>query len=177
MVIWRKVYQSALIPQNCPCPEKFLIARLEEREGTRITHQLSKVYFSKRGVEGVLLRVLNSYMIFHRISISSFPKMFLILKWLHVSFPNILTQGKLFILLRRSCLWKINIFCYLGRRLYYEKEHLQKAAKIYEEVFYQRIPFSFASRYYSRKQIAHNVATRHTYKWITSKPSNYQRLM
>ena len=172
MAIWRNVYQSALIPQNFPCPEKFLIARLKVTERTRITHHLAKVYFSKRGSE-------TSYVIFHRISTSSFPKRFLKIykNDYMVSFPDILTQGKLFILLRRSCLWKINIFCYLGRRLYYKKEHLRKAAKTYEDVLYKWIPFSFALRYNSHNQIPHNVATRHAYKWITSKHSSYKRLM
>ena len=76
-----------------------MIARLEARERTRITHQLSKVYFSKRGIETMLLRVLNSYMIFHRIYIYSFPKRILKINEndYMVSFPNILTQGKLLI--------------------------------------------------------------------------------
>ena len=31
LCFWRKVYRSALIPQNLPCPKKFLVARLWNR--------------------------------------------------------------------------------------------------------------------------------------------------
>ena len=36
-------------------------------------------------------------------------------------FPKILTQGKFFVLFRRSCPWKINIFCYFGKEFLRER--------------------------------------------------------
>ena len=32
LCFWRKVYRSVLIPQNLPCPEKFLVARLVKHQ-------------------------------------------------------------------------------------------------------------------------------------------------
>ena len=72
-----------------------------------------------------------------------------------VSFPNILTQGKL--LIAEKLPIKINIFCYLGRCLYYEKEHLGKAAKT-SGSFVSMNSVQFRMRYHSCKQVPHNVA-------------------
>ena len=60
-------------------------------------------------------------------------------------FRNILTQGNLFRLFRRSCLWKINIFFTLRRSLC-KKIYLQKFAKMHEEFFWKFGIYEFGIR-------------------------------
>ena len=74
-----------------------------------------------------------------------------------------MTQGKLFALFRRSCPWKINIFCYIGKK----PLPVGMPAKICEDLggfsledFYKWILVSFWLRYHFRKQISHIVATK-----------------
>ena len=49
--LWRKVYQSALTPQNLPCPKKVLIARLGSAE-TLLTQPRS-VHLSKASLQDI----------------------------------------------------------------------------------------------------------------------------
>ena len=99
------------------------------------------------------------YMVLHRISTTSlFSKRFLKIIKIVTLFriSNILTKRKLFLLLRRSCLWKINIFCY------FEKKPLLREgvfAKNFKDLY--GFFFFFALSYHSRKQIPHNVTTRY----------------
>ena len=88
-------------------------------------------------------------------------------------FPNILTQGKLFVLFRRGCLWKINIFWYFWKKSLLREGMLAKNCEdlwgffFFLQVLYKWIPLSFALRNHSPKQIPLNVATRHhTNKYI-----------
>ena len=42
MYFWRKVYQSALTPQNLPCPKKCLVARLNYDYKGRVWRQKAR---------------------------------------------------------------------------------------------------------------------------------------
>ena len=58
-------------------------------------------------------------------------------------FPYILTQGKF----RKSCLWKINLFCYIGRKSLREgiiAKNCKDLWGFFLEYWYKWIPLSFA---------------------------------
>ena len=78
-------------------------------------------------------------------------------------FPNILIEGKLFVLFKRRCLWKINIFCYIGKKPLREGitvKNCKDLGGFFLEDWCKWILLSFALRYHSREQIWLNVATK-----------------
>ena len=83
--------------------------------------------------------------------LSSLSKSFL-KKWLHCLFPNILAEEKLCVLLRRSCLRKINIFSWFGKKSLLQEEIFAKNCEdllwgyfiFCVQVLHKWIPLSFA---------------------------------
>ena len=105
-----------------------------------------------------LLRILRSYCTWFCIEYQSLHSPKGSLRYIKAIacflFPNISAQGKLFVLFRRSCLWKISIFWYFGKKSLLLEGMFAKSSKIYEDflslqVLYKWIPPSFALRNHS----------------------------
>ena len=76
-------------------------------------------------------------------------------------FPNILVQGKLFVLFKRSYLWKIVFCCHL--LLLWDEVSTRGSTwwRFMLTFWYKWIPASVTLRYHSYKRIPHNIARRH----------------